>query len=172
MITDVDIMADLEQGKAPFTMVYIDEAGLISRTTCAALSLLASRRVVLVGDSKQLSPICRISRILPPDKKKWTASSGLTHLDSINQSTGELLPANVLFLKSQHRMHPEIGDDVSQYMYDNQLEHADENDKRKFALRSELFDPSRAITWRRNSNCPLKVWKRIISVMISVLKKL
>ena len=66
----------LEEGEAPFTTIFIDEAGLISRTAVAALSLLAARRVVLVGDSKQLAPISRISRILPTKQQKWLASSG------------------------------------------------------------------------------------------------
>ncbi|MEM7559051.1 MAG: hypothetical protein AAF394_08000 [Planctomycetota bacterium] len=41
----------VESGEAPFTTIFIDEAGLISRAAVAVLSLLAARRVVLVGDS-------------------------------------------------------------------------------------------------------------------------
>jgi hypothetical protein len=42
----------LAQGEAPFTTIFIDAAGLRSRAANAALSYLAARRVVLVGDSK------------------------------------------------------------------------------------------------------------------------
>ena len=51
----------IERGQAPFTTVIIDEAGLISRAATAVLSLLASRRVILAGDPKQLAPISRMS---------------------------------------------------------------------------------------------------------------
>ena len=44
-------------GFAPFTTVVIDEASLVSRATTAALSLLGARRIILVGDPKQLAPI-------------------------------------------------------------------------------------------------------------------
>ena len=55
----------IEQGQAPFTTIIIDEAGLMSRAATAVLSLLASRRVILAGDPKQLAPISRMSRVLP-----------------------------------------------------------------------------------------------------------
>ncbi len=149
MIADEDVKADLEQGKTPFTTIFIDEAGLISRTTCAVLSLLASRRVVLVGDSKQLSPISRISRILPPNKAKWVASSGLSHLDDLTRSSDQMdeLPENVHFLNTQYRMHPEIGNAVSHYLYDNKLRHADGLEKRPFALHGDLFEPHPRAVW-------------------------
>ena len=83
MLTHDCVVQNLEHGQAPFTTVFIDEAGLISRTTCAALSLLGSRRILLSGDSKQLSPISRISRIHPPNRARWIVSSGLSHLDDM-----------------------------------------------------------------------------------------
>jgi predicted nuclease of restriction endonuclease-like (RecB) superfamily len=45
---------------APFTTVVMDEAGLLSRATVAALSLLAARRVVLAGDPRELAPIAAV----------------------------------------------------------------------------------------------------------------
>ena len=48
----VEMRDRLVEGQAPFTTIVIDEAGLLSRAAVAALSLLASRRVLLVGDSK------------------------------------------------------------------------------------------------------------------------
>lgn len=104
-------------GSTPFTTVIIDEAGLISRAAVAALSLFASQRVVLAGDSKQLAPISRISRILPTSQATWLASSGLSHLRSLRQ-THEA----VCLLRQQHRMHPHVSTVVSQYQYDGMLE--------------------------------------------------
>ena len=54
----------IENREAPFTTIFVDEAGLISRAAVATLSLLASRRVVLVGDSKQLAPISRVLSLI------------------------------------------------------------------------------------------------------------
>lgn len=64
-LDDERVRRMIEVGEAPFTTIVIDEAGLISRAAVAALSLLASRRIVLIGDSKQLAPVSRISRLLP-----------------------------------------------------------------------------------------------------------
>ncbi|RMH04889.1 MAG: AAA family ATPase [Nitrospirae bacterium] len=109
------------EGITPFTSLVIDEAGLVPRATVAALSLYASRRVLLVGDPKQLSPISRMSRILPSEEARWLASSGLSHL-----TTTRNLPSAVHLLKKQYRMHPTISKVVSMYQYDGLLEDADQ----------------------------------------------
>lgn len=132
MAADDDISDMIEEGNAPFTTVVIDEAGLISRMQTAALSLLAAKRVVLVGDSKQLSPISRISRMIETELSMWIASSGLVHLDEIPVSQR---PENVHFLQTQWRMHPQIADAVSAFMYGNGLRHA------KAVLARENSDP-------------------------------
>lgn len=106
----------LSDGRAPFTTVIVDEAGLVSRAVCAVLSLLAARRFVLVGDPRQLAPISRMSRILPPDQARWLARSGLSHLD--DPSTHR---ENVTLLRRQHRMAPEVREVVSNYMYGGAL---------------------------------------------------
>ncbi|TWU45315.1 RecBCD enzyme subunit RecD [Novipirellula aureliae] len=115
-LKDPSIRKMVADGDAPFTTIFIDEAGLISRTAVAALSLLAARRVVLVGDSKQLAPISRISRILPTRQQTWLASSGLSHLDGT-----ENLPIAVHLLSQQRRMHPDVCKVVSSYQYDGVL---------------------------------------------------
>ncbi len=130
----------IEGGKAPFTTVFIDEAGLISRAAISVLSLLAARRVVLVGDSKQLAPISRISRILPTSQARWLASSGLSHLESIGDVT-----SGIHVLTEQHRMHPEIGAVVSAFQYDNALKTAESLALRESRLPSMLTEHPRAI---------------------------
>ena len=67
----------IESNHAPFTTIIIDEAGLVSRAATAVLSQLASRRVILAGDPKQLAPISRMSRVLPTSQARWLASGGL-----------------------------------------------------------------------------------------------
>lgn len=135
-----EIKENLELGFAPFTTVLIDEAGLISRSATAALSLLASRRVSLIGDSKQLAPISRISRILEPAQGEWLARSGLSHLDRLRQRSD-----GVHILQQQRRMHPEICNVVSNFQYDGFLATAPETAARKTTLPHTLQDQPRAI---------------------------
>lgn len=130
----------LENGDAPFTTIFIDEAGLMSRTAIAALSYLAARRVVLVGDSKQLAPISRISRILPTRQQTWLASSGLSHLDDLEDT-----PKAVHVLAEQRRMHPDVCKVVSDFQYGGFLKTAAETQQRQSHLAPLLADFSRAI---------------------------
>ncbi|MBB3209145.1 superfamily I DNA/RNA helicase [Rhodopirellula rubra] len=130
----------VENGEAPFTTIFIDEAGLISRAAVAALSLLASKRVVLVGDSKQLAPISRISRILPTRQQTWLASSGLSHLEDT-----ENIPVAVHFLSEQRRMHPDVCKVVSSYQYNGVLTTAIDRAEQTSTLSPFIADQSRAI---------------------------
>lgn len=132
--------SDIEAGFAPFTTIMIDEAGLLSRAAISALSLLASRRVVLVGDSQQLAPISRISRVLPTNQMKWLAMSGLSHLDSIATEID-----GVYVLREQRRMHHEICQIVSKYKYDSQLFTAPEILQRRTKLPQPLSIDYRAV---------------------------
>jgi superfamily I DNA/RNA helicase len=116
MLNSIDIRSMIANGTAPFTTVIMDEAGLLSRATTAALSLLASRRILLVGDPKQLAPISRISRVLPRTQATWLASSALQHLA---ETTG--IPSGVNLLRVQHRMHPEVRRTISEYQYNDAI---------------------------------------------------
>lgn len=139
-LDDETIRKMVENGEAPFTTIFIDEAGLISRTAIAALSLLAAHRVVLVGDSKQLAPISRISRILPTREQKWLASSGLSHLDEIAETHRA-----VHVLSEQRRMHPDVCQVVSQYQYDGFLTTATDRVETTSNLAKSIADYARAI---------------------------
>ncbi|QDT24355.1 AAA domain-containing protein [Gimesia chilikensis] len=139
-LNDSTIRKLIENGDAPFTTIFIDEAGLISRTAVAALSLLAAKRVVLVGDSKQLAPISRITRILTTRQQTWLASSGLSHLDEIEET-----PSAVHVLSEQRRMHPDVCKIVSNYQYDGFLKTAKETIDRESTLPTFISDYSRAI---------------------------
>ena len=140
MLQNAAVRPILYKNQAPFTTIIIDEAGLISRVTAAALSLLAANRVVLVGDSKQLAPISRISRVLPKRQKTWVASSGLSHLDQLEQ-----LPDAVHLLSEQRRMHPDVCKVVSNYQYDGFLTTAKERVELKSTPPSSITDFGRAI---------------------------
>lgn len=130
----------IEEHEVPFTTIIIDEAGLLSRAAIAALSLLASKRVLLVGDSKQLAPISRISRVLASDQKKWLAMSGLSHLHSTKQCV-----QGIHVLTEQRRMHADICRIVSDYQYDSCLSTAQDVMTRKENVPKVLAKQPRAI---------------------------
>lgn len=138
----------LEDGDAPFATIFIDEAGLMSRTAIVALSYLGARRVVLVGDSRQLAPISRISRILPTRQETWLASSGLSHLENPNET-----PNAVHVLSEQRRMHPDVCRVVSDFQYGGFLTTALETQQRPSALAALLADYSRTIWYVLDEEC-------------------
>lgn len=116
LLADPAIRSMAAGSHAPFTTVVIDEAGLMPRAVVAGMSLLASRRVVVVGDAKQLAPISKMSRVLPTSQAIWLASSCLTHLQRVQQ-----VGPGVQLLREQHRMHPQISRAVSHYQYEAAL---------------------------------------------------
>jgi len=116
LLADPALRSQVAGGGAPFTTVVIDEAGLMPRAVVAGMSLLASRRVMVVGDAKQLAPISKMSRVLPTAQATWLGSSCLTHLQQVRQAG----PA-VHLLREQHRMHPQISKAVSEYQYEGAL---------------------------------------------------
>ena len=141
LVNHPEITGKVEGGQAPFTTVIVDEAGLISRAATAVLSLLASRRVLIVGDSKQLAPISKISRILPTHEKEWLASSAVSHLQSLDQSDCP----GVHLLREQYRMHAHVNAAVSAYQYENKLVSAPSVLARQFAMPSLLAEHPRSL---------------------------
>lgn len=123
--------------RAPFTTVVLDEAGLVPRATAAAAALLAARQVVLVGDPRQLSPICVASRSLEPRVKRWLAVSGLEEVQRDDP--------HVEVLEVQHRMHPQIRAVVSALQYDGRLRDAPAIPERGWPEGGRLRGQERAI---------------------------
>ncbi len=140
MLSQPELIDVIKQDHAPFTTVVLDEAGLVSRLAVAPMACLASRRVVLVGDPRQLSPITRMSRVLPSDQATWLRSSALTHLQPQGQH-----PAGIRMLRTQYRMHPQIRLAVSKYQYGNLLDDAPQIATRTRDIGQHLAGQPRAI---------------------------
>lgn len=100
-----------------FDKIIFDEAGMVSRIGCAALSTLG-RSCILSGDPKQIGPIFKSPPGLSKDVRQWLLSSGLSHLTSAKHSSKD---PRVCFLKMQHRMHPDISYAVGSFTYDGIL---------------------------------------------------
>lgn len=140
LLNEPEVHALVVRGEAPFTTVVIDEAGLMSRAVVAGMSLLAARRVVVVGDAKQLAPISKVSRVLPTSQAVWLSSSCLTHLQRVEQAQ-----QGVHFLREQHRMHPQVSQVVSRYQYEGALQDAQSVLNRAVALPPLLMGQPRAL---------------------------
>ncbi|MEO0605237.1 MAG: AAA domain-containing protein, partial [Myxococcota bacterium] len=135
-----EVTALAAAGRAPFTTVVLDEAGLSSRAATAGMAQLAARHNWLVGDPQQLAPISRVARVLPSAEARWLAQSALSHLDPRGQ-----VPANVELLTVQHRMGPDIRRVVSDYAYDGRLSDAETVLDRTFAADGRLLAEPRAL---------------------------
>lgn len=130
----------LATGNPPFTTIIADEAGLLSRVSVAALSLWATKRMILFGDPKQLSPISKISRVQEPRRARWIAQSGLEHLRTGHEP-------GVRLLAKQYRMHPEVRAAVSDFMYQGLLTDAEEVRSQRHSFNDPVLDQGKRAIW-------------------------
>ncbi len=111
------LVSELE-GAERFDRLVVDEAGMVSR---AAVGLLApmARKVLLGGDPKQIGPVSRALEGVERPVQTWMRSSPLSHLEDAKAAVES---SHVLLLRTQHRMHPQIGSVVSHFSYAGMLE--------------------------------------------------
>ena len=96
-----------------FNNVVIDEAGQALEPECILPIRLGARRVVLVGDSKQLGPVVTSRKA----QAKGAAISLFARL--------ELIGVPSVLLDVQHRMHASIADFISGEFYDGRVVNAE-----------------------------------------------
>jgi hypothetical protein len=99
-----------------FTTVIIDEASIAPIPAITYASALASKSVVLVGDPKQLPPICIAES---EEARKWLGRDIYT-VAEVSYETMEKDP-RVVFLPKQYRMHKSIMEVVNKHFYDGRL---------------------------------------------------
>ncbi|OJT26919.1 hypothetical protein BO221_02600 [Archangium sp. Cb G35] len=111
------LVSELE-GAERFDRLVVDEAGMVSR---AAVGLLApmARKVLLGGDPKQIGPVSRALEGVERPVQTWMRGSPLSHLEDAKAAVEA---SHVLLLRTQHRMHPQIGSVVSHFSYAGMLE--------------------------------------------------
>jgi len=114
------LVSELE-GKQTFSRLVVDEAGMVTRAATAVLAPLAER-VTLAGDPKQIGPVSRAAEGAGKDTQKWLRASGLSHLEDAVKDAAR---PDVLLLRTQHRMHPDIARVVSHFCYGGALEDGD-----------------------------------------------
>lgn len=113
-----------------FDTVILDEAGKanISETLTA---VSRAKKIILVGDHKQLPPYFDKERVEyfktfskdyeeRPKDHEIKQALGASFFEYLQQD-GMLPPENKVLLSVQHRMHPDIGNFISQSFYDSEL---------------------------------------------------
>ena len=122
------------ESEIEFDTVILDEAGKanISETLTA---VSRAKKIILVGDHKQLPPYLDKERVeyfksyakdyeeklKDPEIKQALGASFFEYL----QQEGMLPEENKVLLAVQHRMHPDIGNFVSQSFYDSELKNGE-----------------------------------------------
>jgi hypothetical protein len=96
-----------------FTTVIVDEASTAPIPAVIYASSLASKSVVLVGDPKQLPPIC-ISE--SEEAKRWLGQD-IYAVAGVSYRTMDQ-DARVTFLRRQYRMHKSICEVVNEHFYE------------------------------------------------------
>ncbi|NMO14172.1 AAA family ATPase [Pyxidicoccus fallax] len=114
------LVSELE-GKQTFARLVVDEAGMVTRAATALLAPLAER-VTLAGDPKQIGPVSRAAEGSGKETQKWLRASALSHLEDAVKDAAR---PDVLLLRTQHRMHPDIARVVSHFCYGGALEDGD-----------------------------------------------
>jgi serine/threonine protein kinase/DNA polymerase III delta prime subunit len=131
LMTGIRTLREME-----FDWAIIDEGGRATATELL-IPLIRARRSIIVGDERQLPPmvdsdlreeVMRNLDLKPEDLEKSLFET------LVDQGREEELPA-VQMLKQQYRMHPAIGELVSQVFYEGKLQHATPPAQRQHKLR-------------------------------------
>ena len=127
---------DLIDYKVSFDTVIIDEAGKANLSESIAAIAMA-KKVILVGDQMQLPPFIDGSLLDPKEETSFVNSKyGSSFLSEdvehalktsffeflVNRMKGNLFPeTNIEMLNYQHRMHPDIGQFISDSFYEGKV---------------------------------------------------
>ncbi|PPA80908.1 hypothetical protein C4A76_24815 [Brevibacillus laterosporus] len=132
-----------------FDWVIIDEAG---RATPPELlvPMTLGKKVVLVGDHKQLPPLVD-QHIQKLDLKAHNIQTKDLEISLFEELMTNINPECVGSLKEQYRMHPAIGNLISKVFYDGKLE-----SKTTIETRSHGYSrwPKRGVVWMSTSDHP------------------
>lgn len=105
---------DLDAPFEPFDYVFIDEAGQVAIADALIISRVA-RNVILLGDPLQLAQVSQGSHPVGAD---------LSILEHLLGADTTLPKKRGIFLNVSHRMHPGIGDFISDGVYEGRLKSA------------------------------------------------
>jgi superfamily I DNA and/or RNA helicase len=114
-----------------FDTVIVEEAGMAILPTLFYCAALAQKKVIMVGDPQQLPPIVQ-SRA---DYVYRAMGRNIFAVAAANSNTEE----STVLLSTQYRMHPVIGDLVSDLFYDGKLQHGENTAERRTIAAKEPY---------------------------------
>jgi AAA domain/Protein kinase domain len=131
----------------PFDLCIVDEA---SRATATELliPIALSKRIVLVGDDRQLPPYVDEAISRPAVLKQHGLNKDDITTSLFARLARELPEDNIVELTNQHRMQPAIGRLVSECFYDGKLT----SEPRELLTILDMLAP-RPVTWLTTSDC-------------------
>ena len=135
-----------------FDLVIIDEAG---RATPPEIMVPMSlgKKIILVGDHKQLPPIIDQSLskevIEKTDLKRFELEESL--FSYLQKNLNEDCKGS---LEIQYRMHPSIGNLISNVFYDGKINNGISADKRKYNVNYVDYIEDKSIVWIDTKNNP------------------
>ena len=128
-------------GQRFFDTVIIDEAAKANLAE-TIVPMRLGRRFVLVGDDNQLPPyidrqelqdFCTKQNIRYSEQKAIFDSMSTSFFEQCHQLVGD---ENVISLNYQHRMHPEIGNCISNLFYNGNVKNGSQTKEREMSLSS------------------------------------
>ena len=99
-----------------YDVAIIDEAGRASASELA-MAMQSARRVILVGDHKQLPPMSNKDLVRQVSQRLGISKKDVLRTDFERA----YVSTNGIMLNTQYRMAPAIGDLISNVFYDNAL---------------------------------------------------
>lgn len=100
--------------------LFVDEAGQVAVANLIGMSRSA-KNLVLMGDQMQLGQ---------PIQGTHPAESGLSVLDYLLHDSPTISDEMGVFLETTYRMHPEVNDFISEYIYEGKLKSHPDTEKR------------------------------------------
>lgn len=135
-----------------FDWVIIDEAGKATPPEIL-VPICRGRKIVLVGDHKQLPPVVDETLLEFQDKEKLNLTKRDLEVSLFEYLEEKLNPECKSVLNEQYRMNPVIGDLISEMFYENGL--VSKTSKEKMTIPLDMYE-NKPLVWLSTSNNPEK----------------
>lgn len=113
-----------------FDAVVIDEASMAYIPHCAYAATLASKRIAIFGDSRQLGPICQSDEAIVA---RWLNRDIFEEAGVARVSEQNGIDERISLLQTQYRMHPSISSICNSLFYNNLLQDGEGVERRASA---------------------------------------
>lgn len=127
-----------------FDAVVIDEASMAYIPHCVHAATLASKRIAIFGDSRQLGPICQSDKELVA---RWLNRDIFEEAGVARISEQNKLDERISLLRTQYRMHPSISSICNSLFYNNLLQDGEGVEARALSVMNSMPCPGHPIVF-------------------------